>query len=93
MRITRVYFASEDVEDKVKRRGIDLIDLCEVFRRRPVIHVDGRDRFGNKKYFAWGQTQAGRFLFIVFVPERPTDGRIISARDMSPKEKKRHIRS
>ena len=93
MRITRVYFASGDIEDKIKRRGIDLNDLCEVFRRNPVINVDGRDRFGNRKYFAWGQTQAGRFLFIVFVPERPADGRIISARDMSPKEKKRHIRS
>ena len=93
MKIKRVYFATEEIEDKIKRRGIDLSDICEVFRRRSVIHVDGRDRFRNKKNFAWGQNQMGRYLFIVFVPERPADGRIISARNMTPKEKKRHIRS
>ena len=93
MKITRVYFASEEIEDKIKRRGISLNDICELFRQRHMIHVDGRDRFGNKKYFAWGQNQAGHYLFIVFVPERPADGRIISARDMTPREKKRHIRS
>ena len=93
MKMTRVYFASEEIEAKIKRRGIGLNDICEVFRRGPAVHVDGRDRFGNKKYFAWGQNEAGRCLFIVFVPERPAAGRIISARDMTPREKKRHIRS
>ena len=93
MKITRVYFATEEIEGKINRRGINLNDICDVFRQRPVIHVDGRDRFGNKKYFAWGQTREGRYLFIVFVPERPSDGRIISARDMTAREKKRHIRS
>ena len=93
MKIKRVYFASEEIEEKIRRRGIDLNDISQVFRRSPVLHVDGRDRFGGKKYFAWGQTLAGRYVFVVFVPECPADGRIISARDMTSKEKKRHIRS
>ena len=92
MRVTSVYFASDEIQEKIEYRGISIDDICEVFRQKPVVHVDGRDRFGNKKYFAWGQTQAGRYLFIVFVPERPADARIISARDMTEREKKRHKR-
>ena len=93
MKVTGVYFASEEIAEKIERRGIDLNDICDVFRRQPLIHVDGRDRFGNKKYFAWGQNQAGHYLFVVFVPERVGRGRIVSARSMTPREKQRHKRS
>jgi len=39
-------------------------------------------------YHAYGQTGAGRYLFIVFVPLGKKRARIITARDMTPGERR-----
>lgn len=47
-----------------------------------------RGRVGGKDiYIAYGRTQAGRYLFIVLIYKSPMKGLIISARDMTIKER------
>lgn len=41
-----------------------------------------------KHNVTYGKTQAGRYLFIVFVYKSPMRGLIISARDMTIKERR-----
>ena len=51
-----------------------------------------RARKGNVKgedvYVAYGKSNAGRYLFIVLIYKSPMKGLIISARDMTIKERK-----
>ncbi|MBI4774200.1 MAG: BrnT family toxin [Deltaproteobacteria bacterium] len=62
---------------------------CEqVFFNRPLIaDSDERHSLGETRFFALGHTDSGRHLFIVFTT-RNNRIRIISARDMSRKERK-----
>lgn len=43
---------------------------------------------GEDVYVAYGKTHAGRYIFIVLVYKPPMKGLIISARDMTIKEKR-----
>ncbi len=54
-----------------------------IIRRAKWGQVDGED-----VYVAYGQTNAGRYLFIVFIYKSHMKGLIISARDMTMKERK-----
>lgn len=64
------------------------VECEEMFFNRPLVlkrdlpHSEDEDR-----YFVLGKTDTGRLLFVVFTM-RGTKIRIISARDMSRKEKK-----
>ncbi|MCK4304149.1 MAG: BrnT family toxin [Candidatus Eisenbacteria sp.] len=64
-------------------------DECEqIFFNRPLLVVadEGHSKT-EARFYALGQTDAGRRLFIVFTI-RKTLVRVISARDMSRKERK-----
>ena len=62
---------------------------CEqLFFNRPLIAMpDPQHSTIESRFYALGQSDAGRYLFIVFTV-RNTLIRVISARDMSPKERK-----
>lgn len=62
---------------------------CEqVFFNLPLItSPDSKHSQIEQRYFGLGQTDAGRRLFVVFTV-RETSIRVISARDMSRKERK-----
>lgn len=47
----------------------------------------GRVR-GENVYVAYGKTNSGRYLFIVFIYKQSMEGLIISARDMTLKEQR-----
>ncbi len=60
----------------------------QVFFNRPlVVACDEKHSWTEKRYFVLGQTDGNRPLFIVFTT-RERRIRVISARDMSRKEKK-----
>ena len=54
-----------------------------IFRRSRRGMVEGED-----VYVAYGKTLAGRYLFTVFIYKRQNTGLIISARDMTLKERR-----
>ncbi|PKB66021.1 MAG: hypothetical protein BZY81_08550 [SAR202 cluster bacterium Io17-Chloro-G4] len=63
-------------------------EIEQVFLRRPIaadsfIQQSGRER----RYYALGQTDAGRRLFVVFTTRNQLI-RVISARDMSRRERR-----
>ena len=62
---------------------------CEqIFFNRPlIVHFDEEHSKTEDRFFALGHTDLGRMLFIVFTI-RDTKIRVISARDMSRKERK-----
>lgn len=63
--------------------GVSIEEAEEVFVFAPIFKK-GRDG----KYYAYGVTASGRFLFVVFVKKKSNNIRVITARDMTKKDRK-----
>jgi hypothetical protein len=71
-----------------EEHGVTGSECEQIFFNHPrVIASDFKHSGKEDRYFVLGQTDAGRFLFVVFMM-RKNLVRIISARDMSRKERK-----
>jgi uncharacterized DUF497 family protein len=81
MRITRFEW-DEGNEDHVARHGVDASEVEEVLRLGPYVRRGPQDR-----YLAYGPTADGRFLFVVFVAKAGGSVRVITARDMTRRER------
>ena len=69
------------------KHGVSRLECEQPFFNEPfIVAKDERHSQGEDRYYALGQTDAGRFLFIVFTIR---DGliRVVSARDMNGKER------
>ncbi len=80
---------TEDRKEHIARHSVEPEEVEEVIRARPLIRR-GRGRGEKKSYQAFGQTAAGRYLFVVFRPEPEHKAFIITARDMTGAERKRY---
>ena len=70
--------------DHIARHGVEPEEVEQVFRHRPFIQKGKRGR-----YLAYGQTDAGRYLTVVFEYLGQNRADIVTARDMVRKERKR----
>ena len=79
----------EHIADKIeKKHHVAPEEVEEVFKAVPHFRIGIRGT-----YTAYGQTFAGRYLFVVFVMEGATTARILTARDMTDSERKLYKRS
>lgn len=88
MKIASIYW-TEDSVDHIARHGVEPEEVEEVCFRHPLI-IRGRKTGTLKSYLAFGQTEAGRYLAVVF---RPLDGGevfVITTRDMDGAERRRY---
>ena len=84
----------EGVADKIQaKHGVGTWEVEEVFRRGPEFRCGGKGRRnGEDLYYALGQTSAGRYLFIVLIRKRGNRALVLTARDMSEREKQGYRR-
>ncbi len=68
--------------------GVKKIESEQVFFNQPLLIFDTYSLEGEGRYIALGRTNAGRLLTIVFTVRKKNLIRVISARDMSRKERK-----
>ncbi len=52
--------------------------------------VEKGEREGEDVYMALGQTEAGRYLAILFIYKKTKEALIVSARDMADKERRQY---
>lgn len=94
MRIKRIV-CPEHIEDKLEsEHHVTIREARYVLLNKPRIRFAEKGHIaGNDVYGAFGRTLGGRYLavFFVYKPKRAT-AIIISARDMSKKERKRYGR-
>jgi uncharacterized DUF497 family protein len=70
------------------KHGVTQAECEEIFFNSPLLVADDEGRSQDEaRYYVLGQTDASRLLFVVFTV-RGTALRVISARDMSSKEKR-----
>ena len=73
--------------DHIARHGVDPDEVEEALVDKPLIR---RGRQG--RYLIYGQTTAGRYLFAVVKPLRSAWARVITARDMTDRERRYYRR-
>ena len=73
----------EKNEFHIAKHGVTIFEVEEVILCRKPFYQRGREG----KYIAYGVTEEGRYLFMVFVIKGAGRIRVITARDMSEKEK------
>ncbi len=80
--------------DKLEsKHNVQRDEVLEVMRGKPRIRFGKRGtRKGENIYVAFGQTQAGRYLAVVFIHKLTRNALVISARDMNDRERKQYGR-
>jgi len=94
MKITGFLWLPAIIEKLATKHGVSPEEVEEVFENAPRFRfVEKGTREGENVYMATGQTNGGRFLIVLFIFKPLTNqALILSARDMMPKERKRHER-
>jgi len=77
------FWWDDDNVDHIANHGVEPYEAEETITNRPRLK-----RSGKGKYLAYGQTDAGRFLVVVFAPKSGNRLRVITARDMTSTEKR-----
>ena len=89
MRITGVVWLRSVIEKLAGKHQVSQQEVEEALRNRPRIRrIALGDVAGEDLYSALSQTDDGRYLIVFFVYKPNGEALIISARDMSPKERK-----
>ncbi len=84
----------DSIVEKLRRKHSVLPkEVQEIFNNQPKFRfVENGHRPGENVYFASGQTSSGRYLKIFFVYKKDKRALIVSARDMTRRERKQYGR-
>ncbi len=87
MRITALIWLPEIIEKLEVKHGVAVEEVEEVFELGATFRWGAKGkRRGEDVYKAYGQTEAGRYLFVAFIYKRQGRALILSSRDMTPTE-------
>lgn len=78
------FWWDEENVEHIADHGVEPFEAEEVIDDDPLILKAGKER-----YTAYGQTDGGRYLLVVFAQKSENRLRVITARDLTAKEKKR----
>lgn len=91
MKIIGLIWYDEVVEKLGKKHNVRQHEVLEVFRKHPQFRfVEKGHRPGENVYAALGRSRAGRYLIIFFVYKKDKYALILSARDMTPAERRKY---
>ena len=86
--VTGFQWDQGNLEKNWLKHGVSPLECEEIFFNQPlVVSPDIRHSDREERFYALGRTDADRYLFVVFTV-RGRKLRVISARDMSRKERK-----
>ena len=93
MKIKGLIWFDEIIEKLARKHNVSQNEVREVLENDPHFRfVEKGHRSGGNGYSCMGQTESGRYLIVFFIYKK--DGRIIilSARDMTPAERKKYAK-
>jgi len=94
LKINFIVWLPEIVEKLEVKHGVDVEEVEELLTLRPIYRKGPRgNRKGENVYLAYGQTEAGRYLLVVFIYKLNQNALILSARDMTDSERRLYRRS
>ncbi len=81
--------ASREILEKIEENhGIDFTEIEDLFARRHLVLKGPVDQYGERRYTSLGQGTAGRYLLVIYTVPEPGVAKVITARDMMPKERR-----
>lgn len=91
MKITG-YIWREDIVDKLAwKHNVAINEVVEIFTNKPRIErLERGHRPGEDLYLASGQTDAGRYIVVFFIHKDNGQALIVTAREMTAKERRRY---
>jgi uncharacterized DUF497 family protein len=93
MRIEGIIWLRDVVDKLISKHHVETFEVEEVLNHKPKIRfVEKGDREGEDVYLALGQTDAERYLVVLFIYKKTQEALILSARDMAIKERRRYAR-
>jgi uncharacterized DUF497 family protein len=91
LKIAGIIWLRSVIDKLEQKHQVDQVEVEEIFDNRPRIRrIERGDVAGEDLYSAMGQTDEGRYLIVFFVYKRSHEALVISARDMSRKERRRY---
>ena len=82
-----------NIDKNELKHGVTCLECEQIFFNKPLLFLkDTIHSISEERYYAYGKTDSGRFLTIVFTI-RKDKIRVISARDMSKKERNYYEKS
>jgi hypothetical protein len=91
VKIVEIVWLPHIVDKCVGKHNVWPDEVEEVFDNRPFIHFAAEGHTpGEDLYAAFGQADSGRFLVVFFVYKGMGVALIVSARPMTPTERKRY---
>jgi len=91
MRITGIIWLQKIVEKLTKKHNITQDEVEQVFVNNPQYRFLEQGKIeGEHVYSAYGRTDAGRYVTVIFIRKFGSRALIISARDMDGKERKQY---
>ncbi len=89
MKIVGIVRLPQIVNKLSSKHNVQIEEVEQVLENRPKFRFAQRGNHeGEDAYAAFGQTNEGRYLVVIFVYKRNDEALILSARDMAIKEKK-----
>lgn len=91
MKLTDVLLLEDIAEKLLLKHRVEEQEVLEVLKNRPSFrYVEKGHRKGENVYAAFGQTESGRYLVIYFIYKKENQALILSARDMTPHERRKY---
>ena len=79
------------VDKLLGKHNVSHEEVEELFENRPRFKLIEKGKIKNENlYSARGQTNAGRYLAVLFIYKRTKEALIVTARDMDSKERKNY---
>jgi uncharacterized DUF497 family protein len=93
LNIVGLIWLEEIVEKLARKHQVNAQEVRETLTGNPSFRfIEKGERPGDNVYAASGQSDAGRYLIIFFVYKSDRRALILSARDMTPAERRRYGR-
>jgi uncharacterized DUF497 family protein len=89
MKIEGIIWLRQIVDKLAAKHHVTTDEVEEVLFNQPAfLFVEKGERKGENVYMALGQTDAGRYMTVLFIYKKTQEALILSARDMARKERK-----
>ncbi len=93
MNIEGVIWLTNIIDKLAVKHHVETYEVEEVLENKPRFRfIEKGDRKAENVYMALGQTEAGRYLTVLFIYKTTKEALILSARDMAKKERKMYDR-
>jgi uncharacterized protein len=89
MNVTGIIWLRSVVDKLAWKHGVSTDEVEEVFSHDPRYRfIEKGDVAGEDLYVALGRTASGRYLIVYFIHKMTDEALIVSARDMTKKERR-----